>query len=180
MGKNKFSVLGMLAMVLALGLTFASCDPGGGDEPYDGPKTIKITGFNVSNSQMLFIFVSNEPGCWPWPPVAGGRTGYSESGLGSDITVELKDGTDDDEGEPWTGTGKYYIWIQVQIDGEEKRSVYHYTVDGVTQVPVTAGNLYDAYNMDDITNAALIDISDAITILDFTKFVYRGKDLDAG
>jgi hypothetical protein len=180
MNKNKFSVLGMFALVLALDFAFVGCDNGtDGGEPYDGPKTIKITGFNVADAKQLLIFFTNKPS-FSYPPVAGGRTAWSEDGLGSDITIELKDGTDQADGETWTGTGKYYIWIQVALPSPEKRSVYLYTVDGITKVPVTDENLYHAYNMDGVDNAASIDIRDAVTTLNFTKFVYRGKDETAG
>jgi hypothetical protein len=185
MKKNKFSVLGI---VLALGFVFVGCEPGTGDVPNTDPKTIKITGFNLQDAEMLFLFVNNEPSS-NWPPVTGGWIAASESGFGSDITVELKrdfeswDWTESKpwtEFEPWTGSGQYYIWIQVGFPSPEKRSVYHYTMDGVTQVQVTEDNLWDPYTMDGINNAASIDIKDAATTLDFAKFVYRGKDPDAG
>jgi hypothetical protein len=177
MKKNKFFVLGM---VLALGFVFVGCDTGTGGAPYTGPKTIKITGFSEENAKMLLVFLIKEPS-WSYPPVAGGRTAYSESGLGSDITVELKDKTDQADGEPWTGTGKYYIWISAEFPNPEKRSMYLYTVDGDIKVPpVTNGNFDDLYNMDGIDNVASIDIKDAVTTLDFTKFVYRGKHPTAG
>jgi hypothetical protein len=180
MKKNKFSVLGILVLVLVLELAFVGCDNGtGGDEPYDGPKTIKITGFNVADAKQLLIFFTNESS-FSYPPVAGGRTAWSEDGLGSDITIELKDGTDQADGETWTGTGTYYIWIQVGFPSPTKRSVYHYTVDGIPQQPPVTDGSYDALGTDGITNAASINIKDAVTTLNFVKFVYRGEHPTAG
>jgi hypothetical protein len=55
MKKNKFSVLGMLVMVLALDLVFAGCD-NGGDEPYDSPKSFKVTGINKTGIKATQVF----------------------------------------------------------------------------------------------------------------------------
>jgi hypothetical protein len=179
MKMHKFYVLGILIIVLALGLVLGECATTD-DEPYAGPKSIKITGFNWENTGGIFVFIFNEPSAWSTPLVAGGRTDQ----IGSNINVELKDGKDQSDGEPWTGTGKYYIWIQVApvvSTSAGQRRVYLYTTDGVTQVSVDDDNPYDdTYSMDGITNAASIDIKDAITTLDFAKFVYRGKDPTAG
>jgi hypothetical protein len=39
MKKDKFLILGMLAIVLTLALGFAGCDTDGSDEPYDVPES---------------------------------------------------------------------------------------------------------------------------------------------
>jgi len=119
-----------------------------------------------------------------YPYVVEGRTIHF--GSATDITVELAEGVDDwddmnEDVVPWTGTGTYYICMQVHFSDREKRSAYLYTTDGVTQVPVTDDNLWEPdNNAERTTNAAEIDIKDAITTLDFAKFVYMGKDPNAG
>jgi hypothetical protein len=177
---SKKQVWGILAVVF--GLILAGCPTdNNGSEPYLGPKSIKITGFNLQNAEMIFVFVEKNSS-WDYPPVAEGRT--INFGSATDITVELAESVNDwdDMNEDivrWTGTGKYYIWIQIHFSDQEKRSVYLYTMDGVVQVEADDSS-YDPYNIEGITNAGSIDINSAITILDFAKFVYRGKDPTAG
>jgi hypothetical protein len=144
MKKEKISVLEILAFVLALGLVFfVSCvtDTGNG-EPYDGPKTIKITGFNeeglTPNGGYVFYTDALE-----WPPVAVGQSNDTFKLTGQTITVELIDWgiffTDLTTEEPWTGTCKYFIVIQgkpPKNDSSKDGSNYAYSADGINPTSV--------------------------------------------
>jgi hypothetical protein len=86
--KKKRYGAALLVCVLTLGL--AACSQptgggggGGGSASVPVTKSIKITGFNLQNPEMIFVFVSKNRN--PWPPVAGGRNNI----VGSDIIVEL-------------------------------------------------------------------------------------------
>jgi hypothetical protein len=162
MKKDNFFVLGMLAMVLALGLAFVGCDNGGGgDEPYDGPKTIKITGFNLdipvttnhkTGESAKFLYVSVREPVDNGPRIANGQV---KNPSGQDITFELFENS-----ESWTGTGSYFILLEgPPKDSGRDGGRYWYSVNGVDPAPV--------------------DIKDAVTTLDFSDFVYTG-DYTAG
>jgi hypothetical protein len=175
MENNKFFVLGMLA----LGLVLAGCPTDGGDESYTGPKTIKITGFNQEGYTKLVVFVFETPQ-FSWPPVVECWAAIN----GTDITVDLYVADDPWEvfegnasGEPWAGSGKYYLWIQLDDDSGRpppRRPVYLYAVDGTTPVSEEAEADYDPEGI------APIYIKEAVTTLEWSKFVYRGVDPQAG
>jgi hypothetical protein len=169
---NKKLCFGMLGMVLVFGIVLFGCDPDGGNESNTDPKTIKITGFNLEGYDQIFVFLCATPQ-YDWPPVVESRAEIS----GSDITVELAPTLDDESaGEPWTGSGKYYLWIQLgptENQGPGHRPVYVYAVDGASPVSNGATADYSA-------NGTLIYIEDTVTILEFSEFVYRGVDPEAG
>jgi hypothetical protein len=148
MKKNKFSVLGMLAIVLALCLAFVGCATDSGGEPYDGPKSIKITGFNLDVPEGLeFVITETLDG----PKIARRWNGGSSSGTRTVSSGDLFDialGND----QLWTGTGNYFISLN-PADGLPESVDYYYSVDGI--------------------NPSKYYIKDAVTVLDFAKFVLR-------
>jgi hypothetical protein len=151
MNKVKFSLFRILVMVLALGLVFASCDTNGSrDEPYNGPKTIKITGFDLEVSEGLEIGILETLD----GPKIGRIFGMPFGSGPRDVSMELIDmdttlsGTHPENGEqPWTGTGNYFIFF----DPDDSGSDYYYSVDGTTP--------------------SKYSIKDAVTTLAFTKFI---------
>jgi hypothetical protein len=172
MTKDKCLILGMLAMALALGLFFAGCTTT--DEPNTDPKSIKIIGFNLKDKDGFGAYVVEYPQLWSPSnkQIMKGNTSIS----GSDITVELKivDGGEGWTGEPWTGNGKYYLWIYVD-DPAPGRYYYFYAFEGTS--PVSDGTEVDYNNVNGI---APIYIDEAVTTLEFSRFIYRGYDSTAG
>jgi hypothetical protein len=170
MRNNKFSVLGMLAMVLTLGLGFAGCDTDGSDEPYTGQKTIKITGYSsgsgfVGGGEMIIF--SELPGLDDWQPTAVKRWKLEDGELtdGHTYTYALvkwhRHTSQEDwdaywaNPDPWTGTGKFYILIDCanpKNDLEKDGSHYVYSEDG--------------------KNPTAVDIKNAVTTLEFSKFIW--------
>ena len=156
MKKNKFFILGMLVIALTLGLVFAGCNTATDDGPYTGPKSIKITGFDLELTDGLEVAIRET--------VGGSKTGrrYSRLSAGTgprDITMELIDmdttasGTHPENGEqPWTGTGNYFISFN-PADGLPESVDYYYSVNGTTP---------SKYN-----------IKDAVTTLKFSQFIMQ-------
>ena len=105
MKKNKFSVFGMLAIVLALGFVFAGCATGqNGNGGGDVPKAIKIIGNFAPGftDEALYLFPSStRPDSWP--PVAIGWGVNSEGNL---RLVKWYPGMNSSNIEDWTETGK--------------------------------------------------------------------------
>jgi len=158
MKKGKFLILGMLALVLALDLVFVGCNNGGG-EPYDGPKTIKITGYNSQGITAYNMEIYSEAtGTAGWPPAACADQEIN----GQTITYAVVN-WDDHWGNPtpWTGTGKFFIVIECNPpkDSSKDGAKYVYSADG--------------------TNATLVDIKDEITTLQWSKFIWL-RDYTAG
>jgi hypothetical protein len=156
MNENKFFVHGMLAMMLAFSLILAGCATttnGGSDggEPYDSPKTIKITGY-TSESGITVYDIKLQPELNKTAMI-GFKT-ISDLNL----TYELLNGRNDLT--PWTGVGKFFIMIECQPpkDPAMDGSQYVYSLDG--------------------TNPALIDIRDEITVLEWTKFIWFEDNVD--
>jgi len=86
--------------------------------------------------------------------VFGGAGG---SNLTGDIAIERYNR----DGKPWTGTGKYYIYLQVSpANGGKGRSGYFYSSDG--------------------KNPTQVDIKNKVTKLEWSKFVYFREDSNAG
>jgi hypothetical protein len=159
MKKDNFLILGMLAMVLALGLVFAGCNTVGSNELYDGPKTVQITGYN--SSQGIIVGVMNlAESADSWPPAAN-----AQPIDGQTITYPVLNWEKNSEGvrEPWKGTGKFFIWIQCsppKNDSSKDGSIYVYSVNG--------------------TNPAPVDIRDAVTTLEWSKFIWSKDYKSAG
>jgi hypothetical protein len=158
MTKNSFSVLEMLAMVLAFGFVFAGCAIDGGGEPYDGPKSIKIIGFNLQEKEALHFSLRDEVS----KEVVA--TTQVDNPTGPTITFDLIDwsiySTDWETKEPWTGIGKYWIEIEVNPGNTLGGARYFYSVDG--------------------TNPALIDIKDAETTVNFSNNIVYEEDYNPG
>jgi hypothetical protein len=143
-------------MMLTLGFAFSGCDtPTGGGDPYDGSKTIKITGLQDGiTAQWIYIF-SEEKGIPSWPPTARATI---EEYDGQTITIPLvtHETYRSDNPEPWTGTGKFYIEIECyppRDNPTRKGSKYVYSVDG--------------------TNPSIVDIQNEVTSLEWSKFIWR-------
>ena len=123
-------------------------------EPYDGPKTIKIIGFNLQQAETyIYIFSDSK---FSWPPVARDNK-VSE---GQTITYTMVD--EQSGSEPWTGTGKYFIMFENMVpknDPSKDGAAYFYSVDGINPVPV--------------------DINDAVKTLEWSKFIWL-HDFTAG
>jgi len=154
MKKGNFLFLGMLAMALALSLVLVRCSS---DEPYDGPKTIKITGFDNSvNVLENELTVESELG-------AGSPVARADNIVnGQTITCTLVNWADHwSNPEPWTGTGKFFIVIACYNprDPSKTGAKYVYSADG--------------------TNATAVDIKDEVTTLQWSKFIWL-KDYMGG
>jgi hypothetical protein len=180
--KNKWFV--GIGVFLVMGLVLAGCKTDGNNELNTDPKSIKIIGFNLTGYEKFFVFVSETPQLnWSSKRHFESRTNIS----GPEITVELAPTFYDESegkvkvGEPWTGSGKYYLWIQIDepwVDGKNPapgRPVYFYAVHGTSSI--SDGVEVDYSNANGI---APIYIEEAVTILEFSKFVYRGHDSTAG
>jgi hypothetical protein len=155
MKKDKFLILGILEMVLALGLVFAGCTTDGSDEPYNGPKTIKITGYDGSQGIIIGVMHLHPESADGWPPVANAQPIDGQA-----IICPVVNWGD---GELWTGTGKFFIWIECsppKNDSLKDGSIYVYSVDG--------------------TNPAPVDIKDAVTTLEWSKFIWSKDYNKAG
>ena len=153
MKKNKFSVLGMLVILLALGFVFVGCvtdqnGNGGGDVP----KAIKFIGNFPQGitGEALYLFPSStRPDSWP--PVAIGGGVNSEGNL---RLVKWYPNMDWSKREDWTETGRFYILMQCQPpkDPSKDGSNFVYSEDG--------------------ENPTLVDINDAVTTIDNSKFIW--------
>jgi hypothetical protein len=152
---NKKQVWGILAVVLVFGLILAGC-PTDGAEPYSGPKSITITDFDVEIPETT----NNKTGVkgkYLYMHVREGETNDSNelafgqviNPSGQDITFELSN-----SGQPWRGTGSYYIWIEgpPKNDSTKGGGKYFYSVNG--------------------TDAAPVDINSAVTTLKWSDFVW--------
>jgi hypothetical protein len=158
---NKFSVLVILAMVLALSLAFTGCDPNGDDEPYEGPKSIKITGITLTEDDtdgragiVICKEYTNEGNLGNAGVIIareGPNLGITNGELFFDLLVS--NGWDATN-EPWNGSGEYAICLQITgTDGWDDDGGHHHrywwTKDGE----------YAKYN-----------IKDAVTTLEFSQF----------
>jgi hypothetical protein len=149
-------------MLLALGFAFAGCatDTDGG-EPYDGPKSIKITGYDTSSqgtgAQEITLFTESQ-GINNWPPSA---TAYGKpNGQIFILVLTVWDSDWDNPNYPYTDTGKFFV-----------------VIEGSPKDPGRDGGKY-AYSVDG-TNPALVDIKDAVTTLEWSKFIWH-SDYTAG
>ena len=142
----------MLAIVLALGLVMTGCDTNNGSSGSDVPKAIKIIGNFAPGftDEALYLFPSStRPDSWP--PVAIGGGVNSDGNL---RLVKWYPNMDWSNREEWTGTGKFYILMQCSppkapsFDG----SNWVYSEDG--------------------KNPTLVDINDAVTTIDRSKFIW--------
>jgi hypothetical protein len=162
MKKNCFC--GMFATVLALGLVLVGCPTTGSTEPYTGPKTIKITGYNskvVTSFREIEIWSLDQgiQGIDNWEsqfPVAAQKELKID---GQTITCEMLDSAD--WSEYWTGTGKFYIQFQCYPPKDSSYNVSHYVYS------------------EDGKNPTPVDIKGAVTTLEWSKFIWF-KDSGAG
>ncbi|GHU97397.1 hypothetical protein FACS189483_03220 [Spirochaetia bacterium] len=133
MNKNKFSVLGMLAMVLVLGLVFAGCVTDGGrvsPETAPQPKSLTIMGMPAGYSCYLRIENLNEP--WGLVAVGGANLGTSEQ----NITFSLVLGDDPWRSDPvaWTGTGGYLVKFYIFETKDSSLPKANYYVGGTSDI----------------------------------------------
>jgi hypothetical protein len=123
------------------------------------PKTIKITGYNSQDITVsdIEIFLESR-GAGVWPPVAGAFVNID----GQTITVTpVNYWNTPNPGEPWTGTGKFFIVIECRPphDPSKDGANYVYSADGINATPV--------------------DIKDEVTTLEWSKFIWL-RDYTAG
>jgi hypothetical protein len=151
-------LMGTLVIVgvgMAFGLGLVGCDTDNGDEPYDGPKTIVITGFNLADKEGFGVEISLGIDGAQKNIVADAANVESPSGQ---ITLALRNRKKDSEGNktPWTGTGNYYIRIMVWPGQDAGHgSNYYYSVNGSAPTP--------------------FDIRSAVTTLKWSDFTYTGE-----
>jgi hypothetical protein len=122
MMKNKFSVLGMLAMALIFGFVLSACATAevptaeassgtdGGGESNNEEKTIIITGFSQSGITPLKGDLI-DPDWDNWTNIANGRLVLGTNYDGETATIWLW--TEGKDGERWTGTGEYSLILEV-------------------------------------------------------------------
>jgi hypothetical protein len=163
--KNLF--FGGLAMALAFvfGLVLAGCAAYGGDESYDGLKTIKITGYNLEGINPMVMYLKPESaGLFGQPPIAaadpeidGTTIFYKLAEYGPEW--ERVKPIEQRNGKPWTGTGEFFIgfWLSPSPNDPSKNaSFYFYSTEDT---------------LEDGTNPATpVDINDAVTMLEWSKF----------
>ena len=122
--ESKKSWLGMLALVLALGMTVVGCDNNTGDNTSDENgcgKSITITGIGGKTGTVLIALLSS---------VGDGGDGTVAMGTGSisggSVTMSL---VKDQSMTPWTGSGSYYLWLNIK---ESSTNYYYYYTNGQT------------------------------------------------
>jgi hypothetical protein len=149
-----------ITLMLLSGLILAGCKmddtgPYAGPEtskPYAGPKTIVITGFNLEVTTgiecAIYWDLAGQPVARRWSNITGTPADISMELIDLDTTLS---GTHPENGEqPWTGIGNYFI--SFNPDGEE----YFYSADGTN-------------------NIKRLPINNAVTTLDWAKFVKNPK-----
>jgi hypothetical protein len=148
-----------LGVFWVFGLVLTGCPTNGSDEPYIGPKTIKITGYSLQDITAYDMEIYSE---------STGTDGWSHTAWapevidGQTITYTVANWEDHWENpKPWTGTGKFFIVIECKPPNDESQdgAKYVYSVDG--------------------TNATLVDIKYQVTTLEWAKFIWL-KDYTAG
>jgi hypothetical protein len=128
------------------------CPTDGSDEPYTGPKTIKITGYSSQGITANDMEIYLESTGIVHPPTAEAEGEIN----GQIITYSLtnwKPGGNT-TGEPWAGMGKSFIVIACDPpkDTSKDGAKYVYSEDG--------------------KNATPVDIKDAVTTLEWSKFIW--------
>jgi hypothetical protein len=175
MKKNKFSVLGMLTMVLTFGIVAIGCvstdngsgkqpsgggepveDNGGGGETNNEPKTIVITGFNLPLEGKGGIDIELT-GDWETETHEFIVHARGPARLnGQTLTCQLYVGNTDKR---WTGTGEYSVNIRIKPPkGPEGTEFYRYQ-----------------FNDDDIHNDVRVNIKDAETTFEWSSFKFAWK-----
>ncbi|MDR2095099.1 MAG: hypothetical protein LBP76_06225 [Treponema sp.] len=161
MNKNlKLFLAGMFGIVLAFGIVVMGCD-NDPDENTD-PKKIIITGLGEQSGSIEVSLYSTS---FDNADVEGEETISDTS-----VTISLKvaeDGKDTDELDDWTGTGSYYLILEV---GD---NMYLYT----------NGKTFDDLGItgqQDIAKLPKIDISETTITIAFTEFVPVPREMMSG
>jgi hypothetical protein len=149
MKKVNFYVLGMSAMVLALGLVLVGC-PNETTGPDTGPKSIKITGINKTdikaNAQVDVnagdMSIENGQGS-----VAAGASDIANQTLSVDLCSWLNGVNGEWSEDRWTGNGTWCIRLELRSSADNHRFNYLW-------------KNWQKYN-----------IKDAVTELNFADFV---------
>jgi hypothetical protein len=152
MKTKRFFLFGLPVVLLALGLVFAGCDTGG-NEPYDGPKSFKVTGINKAaiKATALVQIISNDNSFPANGQAAEGPGEIVSQTLSVDLHPWTSDGGPSDQS--WTGTGEWTIRLKL-FDNDNS----HY---------------YDYF----WKNGQKYAIEDAVTSLNFADFnlVHTGE-----
>jgi hypothetical protein len=123
------------------------------------PKTIKITGYTGSSGSHKITTIwpinifTESAGVDNWAPTAESEMPKVD---GETLTFEMLNEMAWMNKGSWTGTGKFYIMFQcapARNDSSKDRANYVYSLDGSTP--------------------ALYDIKDAVTTLEWSKFIWR-------
>jgi hypothetical protein len=159
MTKNKFSVLVILAMVLVLGFVLVGCDPDGG--LYTVPKSLKIIGITLTDAEtngqgsVVICEEYTSEGNLGAAGVIVARAADPVIITNGELLFDLKVSNGwDATNEPWTGSGKYAICLQIAgTDGWNDDGGHHH------RYWWAKGGEYTKY-----------DIKDALTTLEFSQF----------
>jgi hypothetical protein len=155
MKKGNFFVSGMFTLVLvALGLILVGC-PNGTTEPYTGPKTIKITGYDSEPITAYIMTLQSEAeGTSSWSPTAYAIKKINGRTITYPLAIWDYPDWNDPKSERWTGTGKFFIIIECYPPKDSSRdgAKYGYSVDGI--------------------NPTAVDIKSAVTTLKWSKFIW--------
>ena len=123
MKKSSFSIMGMMAMVLALFFIFISCDNGTGDLQ----KSIKITGINQQNikaSAQIDVNAGDMSNSNGQGSVSAGRGTIVNQTLLVDL-YSWKDGINGEWSEnPWTGNGQWCIRLMLRHSDDNHQYDY--------------------------------------------------------
>jgi hypothetical protein len=151
---NKMFLLAMLAVTLVFGLVLAGCatDESGGGGPYDGPKSIKITGITGIGTEADVRVLTSTNGSNPSTLVARINVPVMNGVLTANL--KMTDGDWDPIEKSWTGSGEYYIRLELMagevVDHRPSYSkMYFWAKDG---------------------EIAKYNIQDALTTLEFSQF----------
>jgi hypothetical protein len=159
MKKNNFSVPGILATVLIFGFVLSGCATGKNGNPDNVSKSIKIIGITLTDAEtnghgsVLICKEYKNEGNLGAAGVIVAREAGSAIITNGELLFELKvsDGWNVTN-EPWTGSGKYAICLQIAGTGGWDDNDFHrywWTKDG---------------------EYAKYDIKDALTTLEFSQF----------
>jgi hypothetical protein len=116
---NKKILLVMLAVALVLGMTLVGCKDAGGGGSSGGAKSITITGLPSGYHDEVDIEIFSDDDFIAY--------GYIEDEFtGTSATVPLYE-WDDYSGDekPWTGSGSYYIYLELDDDEYFTQKVKH-------------------------------------------------------
>ena len=153
---KKFASFGMLAMMSIFILI--NCNNDGGEQ-YEGPKTIKITGYEGGVTAYSMEIYAESAGIDSWPPAAEAIQVIDAQTITYPLEGWKSGGAT--TGESWTGSGFFFIIIECNPpkDLSKDGAKYAYSENGINATPV--------------------EIKNGVTTLQWSKFIWL-KDFTAG